>query len=451
MRRRLVLAAVALATTIVLAFCIPVARLVRDIARDQAIAAAERDAERVTGALSITVAAEAIEDVIVGTTAGRQGRVGVVFADGTTLGSMDVSDAMVELGRSSSSAFTVDDGDGIVLLAPVELGDGVAVIWVGVPDAEVDKGVTEAWVVLAAVAVLLLVAGVIIADRFARSVTEPAVALADAARAVAAGDLSVRVRPAGPRELVRAAQGFNDLADRLTDLVAHERQAVADLAHRLRTPLAAMRLDAEGAEDLVLRSRLADDITELERAVDTVIREARQPVRRAVTPTSDLAVVVRDRVAFWSALAEEQGRPWDADVPDLMLRVGLPPEELQAVVDALLDNVFTHTPAGTGFEVSVSAVGSQRARLVVRDHGPGYRGSAPSVPPRPGRSGLGLDIAVRAATAAGGTLELHDDGGAVAVLELPLVSSDAAVPPADRRRHRVRETPSDQLLTQSRS
>jgi signal transduction histidine kinase len=444
MRRRLVLAAVAATTTIVLAFCIPLARLVRDIARDQAIAMAERDAERVTGALAISLDADAVEAVISSTSAGREGRLGVVFADGSTVGSIDGSGEEIELGRDSPSTFTVDAGDAVLLLAPVELAEGVAVISVRIPDEDLEQGVAEAWLILTGVAVVLLAAGVVIADRVATSVTRPAVALADAARQVADGDLTVRVTPAGPPELSRAARGFNDLASRLSDLIAHERQGVADLAHRLRTPLAAMRLDADGVADPEVRARLADDVTELERAVDTVIREARHPIRRAVTPVSDLAEVSRERVAFWSALAEDQGRPWNVDIPTARLAVGVPREELEAVVDALLDNVFTHTPAQTGFEVSVGAIDAQRARLVVRDHGPGFGASVPgpTFGSTPGRTGLGLDIAARVASAAGGTLEVADEGGAVVALELPLQPADAAVPPAVRRRHRVRERPS---------
>ena len=444
MRRRLVLAAVAATTTIVLAFCIPIARLVRDIARDQAIAMAERDAERVTGALAITIDADAVEEVISSTVAGGDNRLGVVFADGSIVGSVDGSSEEIELGRNSRSTFTVDVGDAVLLLAPVELGDGVAVISVRIPDEDLEQGVAGAWLILSGVAVVLLAAGVAIADRVATSVTRPAVALADAARRVADGDLTVRVTPAGPPELSRAARGFNDLASRLSGLVADERQGVADLAHRLRTPLAAMRLDADGVDDPEVRTRLADDVTELERAVDTVIREARHPIRRAVTPVSDLAAVTRERVAFWSALAEDQGRPWSADIPAAKLAVGVPREELEAVVDALLDNVFTHTPARTGFEVSVGT-DAERARLVVRDHGPGFGASVPgsTFGSAPGRTGLGLDIAARVAGTAGGTLEVADEGGVLVVLELPLQSADAAVPPTERRRHRVREQPSD--------
>lgn len=436
MRLRLVVAAVAITTTIVLAFCIPLARLVRDVARDQAIAAAERDAERLTGALFVTLDPDDVDAVISSTRAGDEDRLGVVLPDGSILGTVDQPGAEIELGRSSEVSFTVDTGDDILVLAPVELAEGVAVVRVRIPASETRAGVAAAWGILAGVAAVLLVAAVAIADRLATSVTRPAVALADASIRVADGDLTVRVTPAGPPELERAARGFNDLTGRLTDLVAAERRDVADLAHRLRTPLAVMQLDVEAVEDAGARDRLSGDVAELERAVDLVISEARRPIRHAVTPVSDLADVTRDRVAFWSVLADEQLRTWEAEIDEASLPVQVPREELEAAVDALLDNVFTHTPAGTGFAVSARSLSSGRARFVVRDEGPGFE-HPESAEPMEGRTGLGLDIATRAVRAAGGTLDTHDDGGAVVVIELPLVRSDATVPPADGQRHRI--------------
>lgn len=433
MRRRLILAAVAVTATIVIAFCVPLARLVSDIARDQAIAAAERDIERVAGALAVTTRHDRLTAVIASTKAGDERRLGVVLPDGSTLGVVGGGSDDIALARVSPSAFTVSVGDGIVLLTPVELADGVAVLRVWIPASEVERGVPAAWVILAGVAVVLLIVGVVIADRFASSITRPSIALAEASRRVADGDLAVRVTPSGPPELELAARGFNDLTGRLAELVSSERQGVADLAHRLRTPLAAMRLDVEAVGEEAGRERLLGDVTALEQAVDTVIREARRPIRQAMAPVSDLAGVVRDRVAFWSALADEQSRPLTTDIPRGVVSVGVPREELAAVIDALLDNVFTHTPAGTGFSVAVATAGSSAARLTVSDEGPGHRASAPSGTSA-GRTGLGLDIARRAAEAGGGSLEVNGDHGFVVVLRLPLVTPDAAGPPVDHRR-----------------
>ena len=121
---------------------------------------------------------------------------------------------------------------------------------------------------------------------------------------------------------------------------------------------------------------------------------------------ADAAAVVRERVAFWSALAEEQERPVGGAVPDRPVPVPVGADELAAAVDALLGNVFAHTPVGAGFTVGVTA--EPVPVLVVEDTGPGIADPALLDRGRSGGSstGLGLDIVRRTAEAAGGRLDL---------------------------------------------
>ena len=56
------------------------------------------------------------------------------------------------------------------------------------------------------------------------------------------------MEPTGPRELAEAGYAFNRMADRLDAARTDERELVADLSHRLRTPLTVLRLDAEALE-----------------------------------------------------------------------------------------------------------------------------------------------------------------------------------------------------------
>ena len=60
---------------------------------------------------------------------------------------------------------------------------------------------------------------------------------------------------------------------------AVEREAVADISHRLRTPVTALRLDSEALEDPDERARLMSDVDELDRTVGAIISDARRPVR----------------------------------------------------------------------------------------------------------------------------------------------------------------------------
>ncbi|WP_018502676.1 sensor histidine kinase [Parafrankia discariae] len=126
----------------------------------------------------------------------------------------------------------------------------------------------------------------------------------------------------------------------------------------------------------------------------------------APVPGCDTARVVRDRVAFWSVLAEDTGRPLSVEVTELPAPVRLDADTLTAAVDALLGNVFAHTPDGTAFAVTLARRPDGGAEFTVADHGPGL----PDDAARRGESradstGLGLDIARRAAETSGGRLE----------------------------------------------
>ena len=117
------------------------------------------------------------------------------------------------------------------------------------------------------------------ADQLARSLVRPLTALARASDRLAAGDLSARAAVAGPPEVRRAGAGLNRLAVRIGELLAHERETVADLSHRLRTPLTALRIDAESLRDGAEMERLLADVDSVERTVSEIIREARRQRR----------------------------------------------------------------------------------------------------------------------------------------------------------------------------
>jgi signal transduction histidine kinase len=194
---------------------------------------------------------------------------------------------------------------------------------------------------------------------------------------------------------------------------------VADLSHRLRTPVTALRLDAEAVVEPELADRLRVHIGVLERTVDAVVKDARRPIRSTVGASCDAASVVRDRVGFWSALAADQDRDLQVSIPSLATPVAMDAADLVDVVDALVDNVFAHTPDGTDFSVSLTS-GLTLVRLEVADTGPGAAGSDVAMRGHStvDSTGLGLDIVRRAAIAAGGELVIASSpsGGMLAVV-----------------------------------
>ena len=86
--------------------------------------------------------------------------------------------------------------------------------------------------------------------------------------------------------------------------------------------------------------------------------------------------MVAERVAFWSVLAEDTDRDVRTDLAAGPLPVAVGRAILEALVDALLGNVFAHTPDGTGFAVRLGPRPRGGARLLVADAGPGLPAGA---------------------------------------------------------------------------
>jgi len=433
-RRRLLGITIATTALVVIAFAIPLAGLVRSVARDRAVSGAERDAAALAPVLALAENAQATGNAddrtlllaaIEQTPTGADRRLTVWLPDGTQVGDQTLSDeSAVTLTRERRTAFSQRRAGGLEIYVPVVTGtDETSVIRARLTDRQLERGVTTSWLALGGIAVTLVVAAAFVADRLARSLTREASALASTARTLASGDPEARVRPGTTPELADAARALNLLADRIDELRAAERARVADLSHRLRTPLTALRLDAEAARD----EELVADVDRLEAAVTDLIHAAQRPLhQRSVRARCDLAAVVRERAEFWGALADDDERSWRLDlaVPG-SVEVEVGADEVAAAVDAVLDNLFNHTPDGTGYAVAL-AVEDRIAVLRIDDGGPGIAdpGAVLTRGHTSARStGLGLDIARRATEVAGGELIIDRSalGGASIVMRFPMV------------------------------
>jgi signal transduction histidine kinase len=326
------------------------------------------------------------------------------------------------MAATAAKSFIAPVPGGYAVLQPVALGGGrLAVTEVYVPAAEVSRGVAASWAVMTGVALALVAVSVIVADRLATRVTRPARELADAAALLGDGDLSARSTAHGPAELAAAGHAFNAMAERLSGLITAERVMSADLPHRLRTPLTALRMNAAALGP----GRAADDtrtaIERLEQQVDLIIRAARRPGPDEPAGC-DAASVLADRFEFWSALAEDQRRPCHLTGADLPVPVPVPRSDLVAAADALIGNIFKHTAEGTGFAVTLHR-GEDMVLVLVADAGQGIADTGAAVrrgSSGAGSTGLGLDIARRVAESTGGGLKIDTSalGGAQVQLRL---------------------------------
>lgn len=423
MRRRLALLSLATTTLVVIAFLIPLGLLVRRQAEDRARLDAERSAQSTASILALALSldssnegiAAALEPLPVGTI--------VVLADGTILGAPTTGQgSLVEPALESQATIADLVEGGWEMALPVIGRQGAAIVDVFVTEDALSEGVIEAWLLLGLLGVLLIGVAVLVADRLGLTLVRPIVDLASAARQLGAGDLEARVAVSEPEEIREVGEAFNWLAGRLGELLTEEREAAADLSHRLRTPLTALRLQAERVGDESERNAVLAQVDRLEEAIDRLILSTRSS--QAEGPAScDLAVVVAARMAFWEVLADEQQRDMAVDLDGSVGRVALSAEAVEAMVDALVGNVFSHTEPGTGFAVSV---GSELGRpwLEVSDEGGGIAstGLARRGVSGAGSTGLGLDIVRRTADRVQGHMEMKDRPGGGAVLRVWLAA-----------------------------
>ena len=420
MRRLLVLYGLAMSSVVLLAFLVPLGLLARSLAEGRALDGARQDAQRVAAFAGGASDRSRLEAEALAVNGGER-RTTVFLADGTQVGEPAQRDPAVELAGLGRALTARADG-GAEVLVPVGGPGGLSVVRTFVPDAELSAGVAETWLVLGGVGVLLLGATVLAGDRIARRLARSALDLSGVADRLGGGDLDARVTPSGPPEIALVGRVLNGLGARVGQLLAAERELVADLSHRLRTPITALRLDVDLLEDPEERDRMSAHVDELVRAVDAVVWIARHPAEQVRSGGCDAAAVVAERAQFWSVLAADQGRDLQIDVPDGALRVAVSASDLGAGVDVLIDNVFSHTPEETGFAVTVRAA-DDVIEVAVADDGPGFRTLDLVERGRSGAgsTGLGMDVARRTAERAGGRLVISRrvGGGARVVLELP--------------------------------
>jgi signal transduction histidine kinase len=414
-RRQIVWLVAATTSVVVLAFVIPLALLIQSFARVGAMGSAEQEAQGAELLITSLHSDPRLPDLIAGLDS-RTSRsaTSVVTPDDHVYGSpIDVNDPVVVRGRTGPPFEDANlPSGGVVVRSVVVEGSGTYVVVAKVSRAVLTQGVWEAWLTAVAIGVGLTLISVIAASMVVRRISGPLREVASVAHQLRSGNLNARAEPAGAAETRELAEALNGLADRITELLAAERAAIGEMAHRLRTPITALRLDAEAVPDPELSARLSDHLTEVQRAVDTIVKEARRGVRDDLVVNCDATQVVRERVAFWSALAEDQNRPFHEE---------LPASDLVDLIDICIDNVFAHTAEGVAFGVTLSKSGDG-AVLVIADQGPGFQEGSSQGREVVGRTGVGLEIVEKLVRGFGGTFRTSPPGlpGATVAVSLPL-------------------------------
>lgn len=313
MRRALAGIALAVTTMVALSFLIPLALLVREQARDRVTTAAEQRAAALSPVLALTTKPADVQQAVSGL--GSDDQLAVRLPDGDLVGTVHAPRQALERAVSKRETLAMNTADGWIYLQPVVLAeDRVAVVESYVPGADLTRGVWASWGVMALLAIGLVGGSVLVADRLGARVVRSSRSLKSASLALGSGDLDVRVDPDGPPELQEAGAAFNHMADRVVQLLAIEREMVADLSHRLRTPLTALYLEVDLIRGSPGAGRITAAVEQLETELDSIITAARTPLAAGhaggtvSSRSSEMAEVVAMRLDFWSVLAAQQER-----------------------------------------------------------------------------------------------------------------------------------------------
>ena len=295
------------------------------------------------------------------------------------------------------------------------------------PMSAVDARIRRYWLILAAIAGVVLLGAAVVGISLSRFVTKPLRGLEQAAAAVGDGQLDARApEREGPPEVRSLAEVFNETVVKLGLLLRSQAEFVADASHELRTPLTALRLRLENLPEGRDRDAALLEVERLASIVEGLLALARADAGTAPSARVDAAAVCRERLDIWRPLADEREVALVAEANGV-LPVRAAPERLAQVLDNLIANALEVAPDGSTISLSTHAV-APWVELRVRDQGPGMTSEQRArafdrfwrAGPGDGGSGLGLAIVRKLVEADEGEVALFDapGGGLDAVVRL---------------------------------
>jgi two-component system sensor histidine kinase QseC len=248
------------------------------------------------------------------------------------------------------------------------------------------------------------------------------------------------------KELQPLVQSINSLLQRVRDSTSRERSLIADAAHELRTPLAAMRVNVEALKEQSTDEQQRELMGNLLRSNDRAARLVGQLLQlmrsdavsdNALPVMLSLDALVQDRLAMIEGLASARNVELELVSEDRVPVLG-ERESLVSMIDNLINNAIKYSPPGSTVVVHVAREGTQ-ALLTVADEGPGIPSALRervfdrffrNPDQNQSGSGLGLAIVKSVVDRHGGEVALGEtaNGGLLATVRLPLAMADTPQP-----------------------
>ena len=299
---------------------------------------------------------------------------------------------------------------------------------------------------------LAIALSLVVTQILARGMTSPLREMTEAARAMAGGDYSRRVRSTSRDEVGQLAEAFNTMADDLEQLDTFRRELVANVSHELRTPVTALQAQLENMVDGVSEpdpATLAVALAQTERLsrlVSSLLDLSRVEAGAMALRVEEVEVgdLLRQAADEASLVGAEKHLRFVVDVEPADLTVPVDPERLHQVVANLLQNAARHSPPDEEVRVVARRAGPD-VRIDVVDRGPGIardqrahvferfvRGNTPALTGQgsTGGTGLGLAIVRWAVELHGGTVGVAaSESGCTMRVRLPATRPDADAAP----------------------
>ena len=445
MKLRLIGALVTVAVLILLVFSIPLASFVAQVERERLVTALERDAFVLAGhakeTLNTTAGAvlPSLQPYVDSYSKSSDARIVVTNASGLVVAT---SDSTIAFGTDFSNRLEVAGalkglpavgerdsatlGERLLFVAvPVLLGDTVlGVVRFSNPKSVIDKEVQRHVRGIATSGLITLLAAALVAIPLALTIARPISRLKTSTERLADGDFSVQADDTkGPPEVRELSRSFNAMAGRIGLMLESQQHFSGAVSHQLRTPLTALRLRLDQAQDAVGNdmspvamaleaSRV--EIDRLQEMIEQLLALSRLEGGSVATVTVNASMVVRNRVAVWESLAAERHITLKVVGLETAPCVALD-GALEQIIDNYIDNALGAVSDDSTIAVEVQRV-QRHIHVDVIDEGPGLseekRALAferfwrdASTENAPG-TGLGLAIVRQLAVASGGVAEL---------------------------------------------
>lgn len=329
---------------------------------------------------------------------------------------------MVEGGRPGKQIVSTPDGPALIVGVPLPQNiQYYEVVYL----TEMERTLDLIGIILTLVAGGVTLAGAALGWYTGRRALRPLASVAEAARGIAAGDLTARLNPQAEPELERLAASFNNMVDQLQQRIERDRRFAADVSHELRSPLqtlaAAAAVLERRQESLDPRSSdaarlVVEEVDRFQHLVTDLLEITRADSKLDLSEV-DVLALARDQCelrkmdpSIVAVLDRSGDATWRADS-----------RRVEQMLGNLLENAQRH--GGGAVAVRLYREGSRNV-IEVDDDGPGVlpesrvlifrpfvRGATAERRGDTDGAGLGLAIVARLAESHGGRASVRDRPG----------------------------------------